>query len=211
MAPGRTTRKRLDRKRQSPPQQQATRVSVRQAARKASKTIHEDSPVGRAEIRDKRKDAPNEVTVTTQLKRGRKVTTIATNTAPAPQPPVAAAAVPAQKPLPGPVFATPPAVTVSTNSSVAEKKKENNRNKNYSPDEDLWLSKSYIYCTQDCVRGIDQTSTVFWSKIEAQFEIHRNARKVDGKGFGFPKRDSNSLRNRWQVAKTTVRHFLQKW
>ena len=84
-----------------------------------------------------------------------------------------------------------------------EKKKENNRNKNYSPDEDLWLSKSYIYCTQDCVRGIDQTSTVFWSKIEAQFEIHRNARKVDGKGFGFPKRDCNSLRNRWQ--KTILR------
>ena len=199
MAPGRTTRKRLERKRQSPPQQPATRVSVRQAARKASKTIHEDSPVGRAENRDKRKDAPNEVTVTSQLKRGRKVTTIATNTAPTPQPPVAAA----PKPLARPVFATPTAVAVSTNTSVAEKKKENNRNKNYSPDEDLWLSKSYIYCTQDCVKGIDQTSSVFWSKIEAQFEIHRNARKVEGRGFGFPKRDSNSLRNRWQ--KTILR------
>ena len=197
------TGKRVERKRSTPPAVEATRVSVRNAARKASKSIHQDSPAGRAENRERKKTTEKAVTVTTTKKRGKQVTTIATNTAPTPQPPVPAFAAAARKIPQAPAFSTPPPVSISTNTSVAEKKKENNRNKNYSPDEDLWLSKAYIYCTQDSVKGIDQTSTVFWSKIETQFDIHRNAKRVEGKGFGFPKRDANSLRNRWQ--KTILR------
>ena len=198
MAPGKTTRKRLERKRRSPPQLQATRVSTRQAARKATKSIHEDSPVGRAANRDRRKETPKDVTVTTQTKRGKTVTTIATNTAPSKQPPAAvvAAAAPA-------TLKTPPAA-VSTTTTITEKPKAKvpNRqgNKNYLPEEDLWLCKAYIYCTQDNVKGIEQTSTVFWSKVLEQFEIQRNAQRTPASGqkFVYPNRDALSLRNRWQ-------------
>ena len=127
------TGKRVERKRSTPPAVEATRVSVRNAARKASKSIHQDSPAGRAKNRERKKSSEKTVSVTTKTKRGKQVTTIATNTAPTPQPPVPAVAAAAQKPAQAPVFSTPPPVAISTNTSVAEKKKENNRNKNYSP------------------------------------------------------------------------------
>lgn len=186
MARQATTKKRVDRNRSSPPAPAATRASARQAARNASKSIHDDSPIGRAENRAKRKDPPKQAK---DVPKGTKKTKQAAPARP-PRPVVAN--------LNDSAIDTPPVAVVEA-PAVVEKK--NNRTSNYRSTEDMWLCKAHTHCTHDSIKGVDQSSLDFWTKVAVEYETQRVARKEKqrqlGMGFALEKRDPMSLRNRW--------------
>ena len=184
-----TTKKKVDRTRKSPPAAVATRASNRVAARNASKSIHEDSPVGRAENRSKRKEAPKAVKAATNAAKKTK------QAAPG-RPPR-----PAVADLNESAMDTPPVAVVEAPVPVEKKKATNNRNSNYRSTEDMWLCKAHTHCTHDSIKGVDQRSLDFWTKVAVEYETQRVARKEKqrqlGMGFALEKRDPMSLRNRW--------------
>ena len=182
-----STNKRIIKTRSKPPTAAATRASARQAARNASKSIHEESPVGRAEKRaattkragtralplsgdgtDKQDNAK---------KRQKKTP---------PQAQQALAAV-------IDVSATP---TVQDAPSSAGPKGV--RNPNYSNAEDLWLCKSFVHVSEDAAVGVDQSANVFWAKIADDFEQRRAQDLAQNPHRRLPVRLDSSLKTRWK-------------
>ena len=184
-----STNKRIIKTRSKPPTMAATRASARQAAAKASKSIREESPIGRAEKRAAtvKRNGPRALPIS----GGGKDKESAPKKSQKSTPPQAQQAL-------GVVMdasVTPTTQTVQEPPSVGPK---GVRNPNYSLAEDLWLCKSYVHVSEDPAVGVDQSAAVFWAKIAEDFEQRRAQDLAQNPHRKLPVRLDSSLKTRWK-------------
>lgn len=180
------------RARANEPPQAGTRASARQAAKNASKSIHDASPVGLAE---KRSTQSTKRISNRSLPMSSNARDNATGIPPKPPPKASSRA---QQRLP---VLTP--VAGSKKKSIAgggapHSGPKGVRNPNYANSEDLWLCQSYVHCSEDPVVGVDQNADVFWAKIADDFEDRRMQDKSQNPHHNLPQRLPSSLKTRWK-------------
>jgi hypothetical protein len=70
---------------------------------------------------------------------------------------------------------------------------ERSRPKNFTPEEDVLLTKAWLNVSPDNIKGTNQTMETVWTNIKTVFDELR----ADSNSKHMPNRDPLSLRNRW--------------